>query len=561
MSLRIFGNTKGLAASELKALEKITHRRIGQDEIVSLEVAREICSLAEKLRRRLGVLIDRKGQIEWLVIGTKEILYLPDLGRYRLSRARLRNLRLVFSDLSRTGSVPVIPYDIYGDLEKLRLDCVASLRQDSNRVGISYAYLVPLHESETAGSKTENARDLGLLDLDFDDFIENLELELASEVRQLEKGDEPGALLVGVYDPKDLRDPASSMLELRELARTAGLRVLETVVQKRRTDPKTFIGKGKLEEVVLRCLRRGAEMIVFDAELKPAQWRTVVNQTELKVIDRSMLILDIFSRRASSSEGRLQVELAQLKYNLPRLTEQDSGLSRLSGGIGGRGPGETKLEVGRRRVRERLALLEAELKKVKEARGIRRLEKERRGMRVVSIIGYTNVGKSTIFNAVTGAGVLAENKLFATLDPSQRKVFLPHARPNAPENEKYIVLSDTVGFIRDLPKELEVAFRATLEELYHAAFLVHVIDASDPDALSKYAAVREILKSMELDAIPEIVVANKIDNQRLSDESLAEIHAIPVSAVKGVGLKDLLAEIERQFQASSSLPQATRLQC
>ena len=358
-----------------------------------------------------------------------------------------------------------------------------------------------------------------------------------------------GAILVGVYEPRSEREPAERMLELKELARTAGLRVLDTVVQKRRIDPKTFIGKGKLEELVLRCVRLGAEMIVFDAELKPGQWRSIINHTELKVLDRSMLILDIFARRATSSEGRLQVELAQLQYNLPRLTERDSGLSRLSGGIGGRGPGETKLEVGRRRVRERLSDLENNLKKLRAARGLRRTEKKKRGMRLVSIIGYTNVGKSTLFNRITGSTVLVENKLFATLDPSQRKLFLPSSDPSAREDEKYAIISDTVGFIRDLPKELEVAFRATLEELFEASLLVHVIDASDSDAPGKYNAVCEILKVMGLENIPELVVANKSDaaTPEQVEKLTNEFNAVAVSAVTGLALKELLLMIERNI--------------
>jgi GTP-binding protein HflX len=301
-------------------------------------------------------------------------------------------------------------------------------------------------------------------------------------------------------------------------------------------------------------------MLIFDTELKPSQWRAITNSTELKVIDRSMLILDIFAQRAQSSEGRLQVELAQLKYNLPRLVEKDAGLSRLSGGIGGRGPGETKLEIGRRRIRDRIAELEKRLGKVRESRDFRRSRRRENQLQLVSIVGYTNVGKSTLFNLLTGSNVTAENKLFATLDPSQRRLFLPPTI-NDGRSGRTVILSDTVGFIRRLPAELETAFRATLEELYDASLLVHVVDASDPDALGKYRAVRKILEVMELREAPELVVFNKID--KVDEEAVRlltqELPGVSVSAARKIGLGGLLAEIDtrvpqRAGYASNSQP-------
>ena len=549
MAEEVFGNTRGLATADKKAVQRLFERSVDAREIISLDLAREMVALAEKMRRRVGVLINRQGRIEAVMVGTKEILYLPDLGRYRLSRSRLRNLRFVFTDLSKNKTEASIPYDIFADLERLRFDMVVSLRNAPNRVSMSFAYLVPEKGADAAHSRTETVRDLGAFKSDFLEKIEEIEQGLQSEIVVLDS-DAVGAVLVGVYDPGNT-DYKNSLAELRELARTAGITIMDEIVQRRRIDPRTFIGSGKLEELVLRCLRIGGEMLIFDSELKPSQWRSIINSTELKVLDRSMLILDIFAQRARSSDGRLQVELAQLKYNLPRLVEKDGGLSRLSGGIGGRGPGETKLEVSRRRVRDRISELEKRLGKVRQSRDFRRSRRRQNQIQLVSIVGYTNVGKSTLFNALTKSSVLAEDKLFATLDPSQRKLFIPRVKSQTDEeyatfSGRSVVLSDTVGFIRALPVELESAFRATLEELYDASLLLHVVDAADPEAREKYQAVRRILDSMELGDIPELVVANKVDQlEKETDfEWFQDCNALSVSALRREGFEDLLVAID-----------------
>ena len=546
MTQKVKGNTKGLAPSQLRLVHKLFERKIDKGEIVTLSLAQEIHKTATALKRRVGALISREGKIVEVFVGTREILYLPELGRYRLGTGRLRRLRLIYSDLSSTKKSMSIPADIYGDLEKLRLDMVVGIRSYKNRIMLAYAHLLPYRGEDSLSVSTEFVSDLALYKFDFEGFITELENEINNQLQQIEGQSKSRAILVGVY-PFKSASPELSMHELAELAQTAGVTVVDTVVQRRNPDPKTLLGKGKLEEVVLRCLRLGAEIIIFDGELRPTQWRIITNSTELKILDRSMLILDIFAQRARSSDGRLQVELAQLKYNLPRLVEKDAGLSRLTGGIGGRGPGETKLEIGRRRSRSRIRDLEKKLDKLGSHRSITRNKRKSSKTPLISILGYTNVGKSTLFNALTKSTVLVENKLFATLDPAQRRIALPFINTKTENGSEphTIVLSDTVGFIRDLPKELQAAFKSTLEELYEAELLVHVIDASDPEVIVRMNAVESILNEMELSDAPRILVANKIDSA--SEDVLRELtnlyDAIPVSAIERAGFESLINKI------------------
>src|SRR6185369_11419216 len=287
-------------------------------------------------------------------------------------------------------------------------------------------------------------------------------------------------------------------------SRTAGVAVMDTVLQSReRIDPKFVLGKGKLDEAVLRAAELDVETLIFDHDLTPSQAAAITKHTDLKVIDRTQLILDIFAQRAESSDGKLQVELAQLKYTLPRLGLKDDSLSRLTGGIGGRGPGETKLEIGRRRAKERVSFLTAQLKKMSKQREQRRRRRTRLEVPVVAIVGYTNAGKSTLLNTLTSAGVLAEDKLFATLDTRSRRLRFPE--------EREVVITDTVGFIRDLPKDLFAAFRATFEEAADADLLLHIVDASNAARQKHIETTEKLLAELELDKIPRLLVYNKTD--------------------------------------------------
>jgi GTP-binding protein HflX len=337
------------------------------------------------------------------------------------------------------------------------------------------------------------------------------------------------------------RAAEESMSELKELARSAGVEILDCIVQGRReVDPRYVIGRGKLQELVLRSMQQMATMIIFDTDLSPSQARHIGEETSLKIVDRTQLILDIFAQRAQSADGKLQVELAQLKYLLPRLSARDDSLSRLTGGIGGRGPGETKLEIDKRRVRDRISNLEKKIGRLSGERAVRRRQRNRRDLPVISIVGYTNAGKSTLLNALTCSEVLVENKLFATLDPTSRRLRFPRDRE--------VIITDTVGFIRDLPKDLVNAFRATLEELLDADLLLHVVDASDPAFPEQIRAVETILGDLGLLSTPRVLVFNKSD--RADAAALAgHEEGVAVSALQRSGLHGLLERAERVLWA------------
>ena len=345
------------------------------------------------------------------------------------------------------------------------------------------------------------------------------------------------AILVGVHTG-DRTAAEASLQELQELARTADVQVLDVVLQGRREiDPRTLIGEGKLEEILVRSMAFGADLLVFDRDLTPSQARHIGEATSLRILDRTQLILDIFAQRAQSADGKLQVELAQLKYLLPRLVGRDESLSRLAGGIGGRGPGETKLEIDRRRVRERISALESRIDQLSGERATRRRQRNRTGVPVISIVGYTNAGKSTLLNALTDSAVLVEDKLFATLDPTSRRLRFPRDRE--------VIITDTVGFIRGLPKDLVAAFRATLEELQEADLLLHVIDASDSRHDEQAEAVERVLSELEVRDTPRLLVFNKADRAPEDAKSLAvRDDGVAVSSVTREGFPELLSRCE-----------------
>ncbi|MBK7393734.1 MAG: GTPase HflX [Chloracidobacterium sp.] len=507
----VHGFTRGLKHNQLKRIERLGTRRVAADDIVSPELARQMSEISHETGRQVGVLINRKGQVEYVMVGTAKGIELPDFGRARVSEDRFRGLRCVHTHLLGEK----LTQDDLTDLALLRLDLMSIIQVDrkDGLPGLVYsAHLVPTAaesleaEAQSLPYEYLEPNVASQLDTNFIQLINSLEDEMA-RIRLTGRNRQTGrdrAILVGVTTG-DQDIAAESIAELKELSESADVVILDTIIQRRpKIDPKTVLGKGKLDELLIRSMRLGADIIIFDTELSPAQVRSLSDTTELKVIDRPQLILDIFAQRAQSREGKLQVELAQLKYLLPRLViGQNSAFSRLAGGIGGRGPGETKLETDRRRVRDRIANLEKQVDNLGFQRQERRKKRVQKHLPIISLVGYTNAGKSTLLNQLTQSDVYAEKKMFATLDPTSRRLRLPY--------DQEVIINDTVGFIRDLPDALVSAFRATLEEIADSNLLVHVVDASNPRVLQQIASVNKILSDLEFNEIPQLIVLNKAD--------------------------------------------------
>ena len=501
---------QGLKANQLRRIEKLYTRRIPPHDIVTQEFARQLTELSHETRRQVGVLIDRKGHVEYVMVGDNHRIELPDFKRVRVAEGRFRGLRFVHTHLRGED----LTQDDLTDLALLRLDLIAAIDVDP-QTGLPgllrAAHMLPISADHLNGAAPQKPYAFlkpispAQLDLDFLALINSLEEEMTRNRRGARKAEvRDHTILVGVTSGS-LAEAEESMAELAELATSAGVVVQDTIIQRRsKIDSRTVMGSGKLDELLIRALQLGADLLVFDRELQPAQVRSISEATDLKVIDRSQLILDIFAQRAQSSEGKIQVELAQLKYLLPRLiVGQDSAFSRLAGGIGGRGPGETKLETDRRRVRDRINRLEKEIEGQRQRRQERRKARTRQGLPVISIVGYTNAGKSTLLNTLTNSEVRAEQRMFATLDPTSRRLRLPR--------EQEVIVNDTVGFIRDLPPDLLSAFRATLEEITDSSLIIHLVDPANPRWPQQFESVERILRDLQFEEIPRLVALNKAD--------------------------------------------------
>jgi GTP-binding protein HflX len=554
----IHGNLTGVAPHARKLLERIYRRRVPLDSIATPELIRSLCEASIACQRQVGALVHRSGAVDSVIVGTSTGLMLPDIGRLRAAQGRFRALRLVHTHLF---GEPLTRDDLV-DLTRLRLDlvCAVLVNPEGEPTALTWAYNMPTREGD-APAKVDGSgapggsngkasapaarsyevvgpKPYGQPQPHFGQLITSLEEEFARRAQTREVHRERAMLIhVGDKKPGGMNRAKSSLSELASLAETAGVSVADRVIQLRdHIDPKLVLGRGKLDEVVTRAIDLDVEVLIFDRELSPSQSHGIAASTDLRVLDRSQLILDIFAQHAATRDGKLQVELAQLKYRLPFLSQTDDALSRLTGGIGGRGPGETKLEIGRRRARERVTRLERELKDVAKKRDQLRRRRVNGPDPIVALVGYTNAGKSTLLNALTGAGVLAEDKLFATLDPRARRLRLP--------NGNHVVLTDTVGFIRDMPGDLFTAFKATFDEARDADLLIHVLDVSNPESADQEQTTEQILDRLELDQKPRLTVLNKAD--LLPDGAPTNVSgndSVFLSASTGRGIDALLTRI------------------
>ncbi len=532
----LFGNTEGLNTTESRALQAFYRRRLAATEFLSFTLARELVEVTRLVGRRIGLLIDRRGEIDKVVVGDAHRVFLPDLGARRAGAARFRGLRLVLSSLRPDG----LTQEDLTDLVLLQLDAVVVVHTgaDGGPGEVHYGHLLPPDESEEPW-QVERVPFVQRLPADWIQFINDLESRFARSPKLRRVEDKEGAILVGLTlgQPRKAR---RRMEELERLALTAGFQVLDRVIQTRnQMDGRFFVGQGKLQELVIHSMRLGAGALLFDRELAPSQMRNIAEETELKVLDRTQVILDIFAQHATTREGKLQVELAQLRYRMPRVAIMPRAMSRLTGGVGGRGPGETKLEINKRRAEERLTRLERELERLAQDRATRRARRKKNEVPIVGIVGYTNAGKSTMLNRLTRSEVLVEDKLFATLDPTSRRIRLPE--------ERELLLTDTVGFIEDLPDTLVRAFKSTLEEVEEAHVLLHVLDAGDEEVEAQLEAVEEILGDLDIAGKPRLLVWNKADTaDAVRVRALIDAHGgFALSALTGDGCEVLLAQLER----------------
>lgn len=475
--------------------------------------------------------------IHTVAVGTNYDIDFPHETRLRSMATRLSGFRLIYTNLSHSK----MSMKELNTLETRRLDMIATVEVDGSNPGLMHiAHLKP----ELSGKDSvEQLAPIHFLDLDlpFNDLVESLEGEFQKILNpQYVISDQKRAILC-VLDlgQKNLDEEIQETLEL---CKTAGLQVVDTLIQSRDTpDPKFCFGKGKLKSLIQKVIQHDADLALFHNNLSPTQFRVIGDEIQIAVIDRTQLILDIFAQHAQSHEGKLQVELAQLKYTIPRLREKNTQMSRLTGGIGGRGPGETKLEIHRRRAKEKIQKLEKQLDQIKNQRFTKRKFRNKKQVPIVSIIGYTNAGKSTLLNTLTQSKVLAEDKLFATLDPYSKMLRFPQDRE--------IILTDTVGFIRDLPPELLQSFEATLEEVYDADLLLHLVDISNPYFEDHIAVVDQLLSKLSMSDIQQIKVFNKVENVDLefAERTVRKYGGVAITAMNRRTLTPLIEMIEEKL--------------
>lgn len=545
----IKGNIKGIRDSVIAELQKLYDMQSPQ--LVSQELAVKLADITEYINREISVYITRSGQIIEIAVGDNATVELPSFSG-RCGAGRLSGIRCIHT---HPGGNPYLSGVDISALKNNKYDAMVAIgvvSPDFTKSELTFGLITGIDSNENYTAECYGPYSIeDAENINFVNTVSTIEriLDKQTGTASLQVMSERAILIGMEWGRNDsLWTVDDSLEELKQLADTAGATVIKKFIQKRpKPDPAFFIGRGKVQELALYAQQENIDLCIFDDELSPAQQRNIESVMGIRILDRTALILDIFAQRARTNEGKLQVELAQLQYTLPRIMGKGLMLSRLGGGIGTRGPGETKLEVDRRRIRDRIAFIKDQIEKVKAVRSLHRSKRKKNNVFEVSLVGYTNAGKSTLLNTLTNSDIYAKDQLFATLDPTTRQLTLP--------NKQEIIITDTVGFIQRLPHQLIAAFRSTLEVVTEADLLVHVIDVSHELYKEQAAAVHEVLKEIDAETKPVITVYNKIDklppDSKLADRLALEEDTVCISAAKKLNLETLQQMIETHLKSKA----------
>ena len=545
----IKGNIKGIRDSVIAELQKLYDMQSPQ--LVSQELAVKLADITEYINREISVYITRSGQIIEIAVGDNATVELPSFSGRR-GAGRLSGIRCIHT---HPGGNPYLSGVDISALKNNKYDAMVAIgviSPDFTQSELTFGLITGIDSNENYTAECYGPYSIeDAENINFVNTVSTIEriLDKQTGTASLQVMSERAILIGMEWGRNDsLWTVDDSLEELKQLADTAGATVIKKFIQKRpKPDPAFFIGRGKVQELALYAQQENIDLCIFDDELSPAQQRNIESVMGIRILDRTALILDIFAQRARTNEGKLQVELAQLQYTLPRIMGKGLMLSRLGGGIGTRGPGETKLEVDRRRIRDRIAFIKDQIEKVKAVRSLHRSKRKKNNVFEVSLVGYTNAGKSTLLNTLTNSDIYAKDQLFATLDPTTRQLTLP--------NKQEIIITDTVGFIQRLPHQLIAAFRSTLEVVTEADLLVHVIDVSHELYKEQAAAVHEVLKEIGAETKPVITVYNKIDklppDSKLADRLAQEEDTVCISAAKKLNLETLQQMIEKHLKSKA----------
>ena len=545
----IKGNIKGIRDSVIAELQKLYDMQSPQ--LVSQELAVKLADITEYINREISVYITRSGQIIEIAVGDNATVELPSFSGRR-GAGRLSGIRCIHT---HPGGNPYLSGVDISALKNNKYDAMVAIgvvSPDFTKSELTFGLITGIDSNENYTAECYGPYSIeDAENINFVNTVSTIEriLDKQTGTASLQVMSERAILIGMEWGRNDsLWTVDDSLEELKQLADTAGATVIKKFIQKRpKPDPAFFIGRGKVQELALYAQQENIDLCIFDDELSPAQQRNIESVMGIRILDRTALILDIFAQRARTNEGKLQVELAQLQYTLPRIMGKGLMLSRLGGGIGTRGPGETKLEVDRRRIRDRIAFIKDQIEKVKAVRSLHRSKRKKNNVFEVSLVGYTNAGKSTLLNTLTNSDIYAKDQLFATLDPTTRQLTLP--------NKQEIIITDTVGFIQRLPHQLIAAFRSTLEVVTEADLLVHVIDVSHELYKEQAAAVHEVLKEIGAETKPVITVYNKIDklppDSKLADRLALEEDTVCISAAKKLNLETLQQMIEKHLKSKA----------